>query len=62
MTTKREILIIGGGTAGITVAARLLRKGHRDVAIIEPSDTHYYQPLWTLVGGGQAQGHPKGLA
>lgn len=55
MTTKHEILIIGGGTAGITVAARLLRKGHRDVAIVEPSDTHYYQPLWTLVGGGQAQ-------
>lgn len=57
MTTKHEILIIGGGTAGITVAARLLRRGHRDVAIIEPSDTHYYQPLWTLVGGGQARAH-----
>ena len=55
MTTKHEILIIGGGTAGITVAARLLRKGYRDVAVIEPSNTHYYQPLWTLVGGGQAQ-------
>ena len=24
----------------------------RDVAVIEPADTHYYQPLWTLVGGG----------
>lgn len=57
MTTKHEILIIGGGTAGITVAARLLRNGHRDVAVIEPSDTHYYQPLWTLVGGGQARAH-----
>jgi sulfide:quinone oxidoreductase len=55
MSTKHEILIIGGGTAGITVAARLLRTGHRDVAIIEPSNTHYYQPLWTLVGGGQAR-------
>ncbi|MGV0739622.1 FAD/NAD(P)-binding oxidoreductase [Mycobacterium syngnathidarum] len=51
---KHEILIIGGGTAGITVAARLLRKHYTDVAIIEPSDKHYYQPLWTLVGGGQA--------
>lgn len=51
---KHEVLIIGGGTAGITVAARLLRKHYRDVAIIEPSDKHYYQPLWTLVGGGQA--------
>ncbi|WP_018603394.1 FAD/NAD(P)-binding oxidoreductase [Mycobacterium sp. 155] len=52
---KHQILIIGGGTAGITVAARMLRKGYSDVAIIEPSGTHYYQPLWTLVGGGQAK-------
>ena len=57
MTTKakHQILIIGGGTAGITVAARLLRKGYSDVAVIEPSSAHYYQPLWTLVGGGQAK-------
>lgn len=56
MTTgKHRILIIGGGTAGISVAARLLRKGHTDVAVIEPSEVHYYQPLWTLVGGGQAK-------
>jgi sulfide:quinone oxidoreductase len=51
---KHEVLIVGGGTAGVTVAARLLRKHYTDVAIIEPSDKHYYQPLWTLVGGGQA--------
>ncbi|BBZ78901.1 pyridine nucleotide-disulfide oxidoreductase [Mycolicibacterium anyangense] len=54
-TAKHQVLIVGGGTAGITVAARLLRKGYTDVAIIEPSDKHYYQPLWTLVGGGQAK-------
>ena len=53
-TDKDQILIIGGGTAGITVAARMLRKGYPDLAVIEPSTTHYYQPLWTLVGGGQA--------
>lgn len=47
-------LIIGGGTAGIDVAARLRRAGETDVAIVEPSDVHYYQPLWTLVGGGCA--------
>ncbi len=52
---KHQILIVGGGTAGITVAARMMRKGHTDVAVIEPSDKHYYQPLWTLVGGGQAK-------
>ncbi|NNE11392.1 MAG: NAD(P)/FAD-dependent oxidoreductase [Ilumatobacter sp.] len=54
-TAKHRILIVGGGTAGITVAARLLRKGYDDVAVIEPSDKHYYQALWTLVGGGQAK-------
>ncbi len=54
-TDKHQIVIVGGGTAGISVAARLLRKGYSDVAVIEPSDTHYYQPLWTLVGGGQAK-------
>ena len=54
-TAKHQILIVGGGTAGITVAARMLRKGYTDVAVIEPSSTHYYQPLWTLVGGGQAK-------
>ncbi|KUI47939.1 pyridine nucleotide-disulfide oxidoreductase [Mycobacterium sp. GA-1199] len=55
MTTgKHRIVIVGGGTAGISVAARLLRNGRSDVTVIEPSDTHYYQPLWTLVGGGQA--------
>lgn len=54
-TEKHHILIVGGGTAGISVAARLLRRGHSGVAVIEPSDVHYYQPLWTLVGGGQAK-------
>jgi sulfide:quinone oxidoreductase len=55
---KHRFLIIGGGTAGITVAARLLRKGHTDVAVMEPSDKHYYQAMWTLVGGGQAAAAP----
>lgn len=53
-TAQHHILIVGGGTAGITVAARLLRNGHTDVAVIDPADKHYYQPMWTLVGGGKA--------
>jgi sulfide:quinone oxidoreductase len=48
---KHQIVIVGGGAAGISVAARLCKKS-LDVAIIEPSKKHYYQPLWTLVGGG----------
>jgi sulfide:quinone oxidoreductase len=47
-----RVLIVGGGSAGITTAARLIRDGHTDVAILEPSDRHFYQPLWTLVGAG----------
>src|SRR5208282_3625770 len=50
--SRHKILIIGGGTAGLTVAARLRRAGESDVAIIEPSEKHFYQPLWTLVGAG----------
>ncbi|MGE6761467.1 FAD-dependent oxidoreductase [Corallococcus interemptor] len=49
-----RVLIIGGGTAGLTVAARLKRKGVQGVAVLEPSAQHYYQPLWTLVGAGAA--------
>ena len=52
-TEHHRIVIVGGGSAGISVAARLFRAlKHPDVAIIEPSCEHYYQPLWTLVGGG----------
>ena len=50
-----QIVIVGGGTAGITVAATLRRKpgGHAlDIAIVEPADVHYYQPAFTLVGAG----------
>lgn len=48
-----KIVIVGGGTAGLTVAAQILKQRNDvDVTIIEPSDKHYYQPLWTLVGGG----------
>ncbi|MGW3645536.1 FAD-dependent oxidoreductase [Streptomyces sp. NPDC000878] len=49
-----RVLIVGGGTAGITAAARLRRAGVTDIAVLEPADVHWYQPLWTLVGGGRA--------
>lgn len=48
-----DVLILGGGTAGIGVAASLRRRRQQlGITIVEPSDTHYYQPAWTLVGGG----------
>ncbi|MBS2937656.1 NAD(P)/FAD-dependent oxidoreductase [Nocardioides sp. J2M5] len=49
-----KVLVIGAGSAGISVAARLRRQGVDDVGILDPSETHYYQPLWTLVGAGCA--------
>ncbi|WP_413251073.1 FAD-dependent oxidoreductase [Sinomonas flava] len=72
MGIHHKTLIIGGGNAGLSVAARLRRAGQRDIAVLEPNDKHYYQPLWTLVGGGrapqkesvrdQASVMPKGVA
>ncbi|MBI1246257.1 pyridine nucleotide-disulfide oxidoreductase [bacterium] len=48
-----QIVIVGGGTAGLTVAARLRKADPSlDIAIVEPSSKHYYQPLWTMVGAG----------
>lgn len=48
-----QIVIVGGGNAGISTASKLLLKNSAfKIAIIEPSDKHYYQPAWTLVGAG----------
>jgi len=48
-----NVLIVGGGSSGIGVAASLLARDKTlKIAIIEPRDKHYYQPAWTLVGGG----------
>ncbi len=53
MNKHYPVLVVGGGTGGIAVAARLLKQeGAPLVGIVEPADKHYYQPLWTLVGGG----------
>jgi len=49
----KKIMIVGGGNAGISVAAQLLRKDKTlQISIIDPSEKHYYQPAWTLVGAG----------
>lgn len=50
MDRHYNYLIIGGGLA---IAARLRRKlKNQTIALIEPSSTPYYQPLWTLAGAG----------
>ncbi|WP_213297365.1 bifunctional protein tyrosine phosphatase family protein/NAD(P)/FAD-dependent oxidoreductase [Paraburkholderia sacchari] len=48
-----DVVVIGGGSAGISVCASLLRRQPGlSIAIVEPKDHHDYQPAWTLVGGG----------
>ncbi len=50
---KYQVVIVGGGTAGLSVAAQLAKKMNPEgIAIIDPADEHYYQPIWTLVGAG----------
>lgn len=52
-TDHFKVLILGAGSGGISVAARLKKQmSASDIAIIEPGKFHYYQPLWTLVGAG----------
>lgn len=53
MSNHYKILVIGGGNAGLSVASQLLRKrSNLNIGIIDPSEKHYYQPAWTLVGAG----------
>lgn len=48
-----DIVVVGGGSGGIAAAASLLkRRASLSVAIIDPASEHFYQPGWTLVGGG----------
>jgi sulfide:quinone oxidoreductase len=48
-----DVVIVGGGAAGIAVASSLKsRRPGLDIAVIDPADTHYYQPGWSMVGGG----------
>ncbi|MCS0495813.1 bifunctional protein tyrosine phosphatase family protein/NAD(P)/FAD-dependent oxidoreductase [Ancylobacter sp. MQZ15Z-1] len=48
-----DVVIVGGGAAGIATASSLLkRRPSLDIAIVEPATCHYYQPGWTMVGAG----------
>jgi NADPH-dependent 2,4-dienoyl-CoA reductase/sulfur reductase-like enzyme len=52
---NHKIVVVGGGSAGLAISHQLLRTGkftQDDIAIVDPSAYHDYQPGWTLVGGG----------
>lgn len=52
-TISADIVVIGGGTAGIGFVASLLKRDPSlNITVIEPNPQHFYQPAWTLVGGG----------
>lgn len=52
-TPAYDIVIVGAGSGGIAAASSLLKRdrGLR-IAVIDPAEVHYYQPGWTMVGGG----------
>ncbi|XBQ16693.1 MAG: TIGR01244 family sulfur transferase [Oceanicaulis sp.] len=53
-----DVVVVGGGAGGIAAAASLLkRRPQLSLAIVEPREVHYYQPGWTLVGGGVFDRH-----
>jgi sulfide:quinone oxidoreductase len=53
MNTTFDVAIIGAGTGGVFTAAQLLnKKPDLNLVLIDPSETHWYQAAWTLVGAG----------
>ncbi len=51
--THHPVLVVGGGAGGITAAAQLRRaRPELAITLLEPAAEHWYQPGWTLVGGG----------
>lgn len=54
-TIHTPILVLGGGCAGIDIMGHFLRQkgvSPHHIRIVEPSKYHYYQPGWTMIGGG----------
>lgn len=53
--THHDVVVVGGGNAGVSLAARLRRDGLTDIALVDPVDVHRYRPLLSYVGGGEAR-------
>ncbi|KIJ44117.1 hypothetical protein M422DRAFT_60238 [Sphaerobolus stellatus SS14] len=57
---KSKIVVVGGGAGGLTAANQIYNRfqaegktlGAGDITILDSAHYHYYQPGWTLVGGG----------
>ncbi|CAF0835650.1 unnamed protein product [Brachionus calyciflorus] len=48
-----KLVVVGGGSGGLAISSRFSRKlGKNNVALIDPSEWHLYQPGWTLAAGG----------
>ena len=47
-----DVAIMGAGSAGIAVAASLRQRADLKIALIDDATEHFYQPGWTMVGGG----------
>ncbi len=53
MSQHFTLLIVGGGAAGVSVANNMRRQNSSiNIGLIEPSEKHYYQPGFTIIGGG----------
>ncbi|KAF4982469.1 hypothetical protein FZEAL_1923 [Fusarium zealandicum] len=55
VSRNHKVVVIGGGSAGLSISHQLLRTGQftqDDIAVVDPSSWHHYQPGWTLVGAG----------
>jgi sulfide:quinone oxidoreductase len=53
MAQHFSLLIVGGGAAGVSVANNMRRQNaSMTIGLIEPSEQHYYQPGFTIIGGG----------
>ncbi len=50
-----DVLVVGGGNGGISLAARLHRLGLKNIAVIEPKLNHQFRPLLSYVGAGLAK-------